>query len=278
MYNYIEYAISLSPFEPHNEIAVALLSELAFESFVEEGNTVKAYIPEHEFVQEEVEKIMSRFEGMNVDITTQVHLIPGKNWNEVWEKDFTPVFLNDLAIIAPFHGQEYRQGRFIEIAPKMSFGTGHHATTALMCNAMGEISFLGKNVLDMGTGTGVLAIYAEQLGATHIYAYDIEYWAVENARENMARNKCQNVKIIQGDIQDVTNASFDVILANINKNVHKLHLPAYAAFLPENGELLLSGFFTMDNQEMIELAHQLNLQIFKTYENNNWSCLHLHKK
>jgi len=277
MLDYIEVELKLMPFEPNNEVVVALLSEIGYESFLEDNNAVKAYIPKPAFNEEELSPVLSHFKEIDVSITSTVSLIPAQNWNHIWEKEFAPVFLPNLTILAPFHGEEFRHDRYIEIEPKMSFGTGHHDTTAMMCNAMSEIDFQNKKVLDMGTGTGLLAILAEQLGAAHISAVDIEEWAVENAKDNATRNRCQKVLILRGDIDCVENETFNVLLANINKNVLLRHLPAYEKLLEQRGQLLLSGFFNYDDKELIQSALHCNLKIHKKYEKNNWSCLWFHK-
>jgi ribosomal protein L11 methyltransferase len=278
MLDYLEVALKLDPFEPNNEVAVALLAEIGFESFLEENNTVKAYIPQATFNQIEFDAALGHFNDLGISIEATVYLIPAQNWNQLWEKDFSPVILPNLTILAPFHGDEFRKHRYIEIEPKMSFGTGHHDTTALMCNAMDEIDFQQKKVLDMGTGTGLLAILAEYQGAAQVTAVDVEAWAVENAKENAARNQCQKVMVRQGDIDCVQNGPFDVIVANINKNVLLNHLPEYDKLLEKKGMLLLSGFFSFDNEEMIQSATNCNFQIHKTYDKNNWSCLLFFKK
>lgn len=273
MLNYLELSIDFQPFEPFNDIAVAWLSEIGFESFVEENQTLKSYIQEQEFDAHKLQEVLKNFEAEKVQLSHHLVLIPGQNWNEVWEREFPPVLLENLCIVAPFHSQEVRVGRVIEIEPKMSFGTGHHATTSLMCKAMDSIDFRQAKVLDMGTGTGVLAIFAEMLGAQKVVGVDIETWAVENAKENVLRNNCRNIHVLLGDIDGVTEGGYQVILANINKNVLTRHLSHYQSLLSDDGVLLLSGFFTFDNDEIVNKAESCDFQLQKTYEKENWSCL-----
>jgi len=273
MLNYLELSIDFQPFEPFNDIAVAWLSEIGFESFVEENQTLKSYIQEQEFDAHKLQEVLKNFEAEKVQLSHHLVLIPGQNWNEVWERGFPPVLLENLSIVAPFHSPEVRVGRVIEIEPKMSFGTGHHATTSLMCKAMDSIDFRQAKVLDMGTGTGVLAIFAEMLGAQKVVGVDIETWAVENAKENVLRNNCRNIHVLLGDIDGVTEGGYQVILANINKNVLTRHLSHYQSLLSDDGVLLLSGFFTFDNDEIVHKAESCGFQLQKTYEKENWSCL-----
>lgn len=273
MLNYLELSIDFQPFEPFNDIAVAWLSEIGFESFVEENQTLKSYIQEQEFDAHKLQEVLKNFEAEKVQLSHHLVLIPGQNWNEVWEREFPPVLLENLSIVAPFHSQEVRVGRVIEIEPKMSFGTGHHATTSLMCKAMESIDFRQAKVLDMGTGTGVLAIFAEMLGAQKVLGVDVETWAVENAWENVLRNNCRNIDVLLGDIDVVTEGGYQVILANINKNVLTRHLSHYQSLLSDDGVLLLSGFFTFDNDEIVHKAESCGFQLQKTYEKENWSCL-----
>lgn len=273
MLNYLELSIDFQPFKPFNEIAVAWLSEIGFESFVEENQTLKSYIQEQEFDANKLQEVLKNFEAEKVQFSHHLVLIPGQNWNEVWEREFPPVLLENVSIVAPFHSEDFRIGRVIEIEPKMSFGTGHHATTSLMCNAMDSIDFRQAKVLDMGTGTGVLAIFAEMLGAQKVVGVDIETWAVENAKENALRNECRNVDVVLGDIDAVTDGGYQVILANINKNVLLSHLSSYHSLLTKSGVLLLSGFFTFDNDSLVTAAEECGFQLQKTYEKENWSCL-----
>ena len=275
MIDYIELKWTFNPFYPTNEIATVWLADIGYESFQEDGMYLKAYIPKALFNQPAVDEIVSNFEAQEVGVELEIVEIPAQNWNQVWEDSFEPVLLDHLSIVAPFHGSEYRLGRVIEIEPKMSFGTGHHQTTYLMCMAMeNEIPVLTqKRVLDMGTGTGILAINAELMGATEIIAVDIEPWSVENTNENMKRNACASIDAREGDIQVVTEEDFDLILANINRNVLFAHLPTYAEKLKTNGFLMLSGFFTTDIDDLVREATGHNLLLQSTYEKEGWACL-----
>jgi ribosomal protein L11 methyltransferase len=200
--------------------------------------------------------------------------IKKQNWNALWESQFEPVYVYDqLLIKAPFHTDLDFNGLIVEIEPKMSFGTGHHQTTFLMCQEMMTMNLKSKSILDMGAGTGVLSILAEKLGANYIEAVEIESWSAENCAENATRNECSKIVSLVGDFDVVTNREFDVILANINKNVLKSHLTFYTSKLKVKGLILLSGFFTTDNEELIKLAENEGLDFVKSESKENWSLL-----
>lgn len=275
MIDYIELQLTLTPFYPGNELATVWCAEYGFESFLEEAPSIKAYIPKVLFDNSVIPTLQERFSAQEIASIFEVNEIPAQNWNQVWEDSFEPVLLEHLSIVAPFHGAAYRQGRVIEIEPKMSFGTGHHQTTYMMCMAMErELPDLThKKVLDMGTGTGILAINAELMGATEIIAVDIEPWSVENTVENVKRNICSKIDAREGDIYVVTEKDFDLILANINRNVLLVHLPIYADKLKMNGLIMLSGFFTTDIADLVHAATGYNLILQRTYEKEGWACL-----
>ena len=276
---YVEVSFSSIPFEPWNEIIIANLSILPYESFMEEGEQVKAYIQEQYFdplkLKDLVMKLNKNKEAL---INYEYKNIQQKNWNQVWESQFEPVSINDqLHLLAPFHEKDKYEGLIIEIEPKMSFGTGHHQTTFLMCEQISLLSLEGKNVLDMGSGTGVLAILAEKYGAKEIHAIDIESWSVENCEENTKRNNCSKIISKLGDIVDLQGHRYDVVFANINKNVLLAHLPSYSKCLNAKGILLLSGFFETDTEDLIlaAQAEKLVLKAKKTKE--GWAMLFFEK-
>ncbi len=273
--NYYELTVHLSDFENWNDIIVAYLADLDFESFQEEAPTVKAYIQETSY---DGAALQALFESLQQEQPVvdqfELKLIPQQNWNAQWESQFEPVFIGeDIRVVAPFHELPSFDGIEIVIEPKMSFGTGHHQTTHLMCAAMFEMDFQQKRVLDMGSGTGVLAILAERLGAEEICAIDIEEWSAENCAENATRNACQVITSIHGGLEAIPEVSFDIILANINKNVLKAQLPTYAARMEKGAYLLLSGFFVSDTDELKELALHLSLQFEAQHEREGWAVL-----
>ena len=273
--NYWEFDFTVEPKVPWSDILVAELSEIGFESFVETELGVKAYITENEYVESQFLSLyVIQDPPEEVLISFQKQFIPAQNWNATWERSFDPVFVgSQLAIVAPFHENIPQTKYKVTIEPKMSFGTGHHQTTRLISNAMMALESMPSSVLDMGSGTGVLAILAELLGANKIIAIDIESWAYENAIENVERNNCKKVEVFLGNVDLIKPYTFDLILANINKNVLIKDMELYADSLNTKGLLMLSGFFTSDNDILVDCAKKFNLPLLKTYSEDNWSCL-----
>ena len=275
--DYLELKVELSPREPWTGVLVAQLAENGYESFVETESGVLAYAqiadvdPENPVKGSFLAELPS-----DVKSNWSVTIIQQQNWNAEWESQFDPVYVEDfLTIRAPFHDISVEKGMTLEIMPKMSFGTGHHQTTWMMSKALFELETMPAKVLDMGTGTGVLAIIAEKLGATEILAVDIEDWSVENTIENAERNSCEKIHAVCGDIDVIRNSEFDLILANINKNVLKAHLPSYANLLKKDGMLFLSGFFTSDVEEMVEYASSFGFQKIRILNKDNWAAIEL---
>jgi ribosomal protein L11 methyltransferase len=276
---YIEYQFYPVPFEPWNEIIVACLAEIGFESFMEEEQSVKAYVQSGLFEEDALNTLLHNWSEIDeLEMKWTHQRIAQQNWNAKWEADFVPVYIEDkLSIVAPFHDASARRNRVIEIEPKMSFGTGHHQTTYLVCQKMFDLAFDDKLVLDMGTGTGVLAILAEQLGAKKIIAIDIEPWSIENTMLNASRNGCIAIEGIIGGVDEIPELQYDFILANINKNVLKAQLPRYAQLLTMDGDLLLSGFFKTDVPELEALAIELGFTLISIEEKETWALMHLNK-
>jgi ribosomal protein L11 methyltransferase len=200
--------------------------------------------------------------------------IQDENWNAEWEKNFDPVLVEDkLAIIAPFHNGVFNQSLTITIQPQMSFGTGHHQTTWLMSKRLFELNLENQRVLDMGTGTGILAILAEKLGASEILAVDIDEWSYRNALENIELNDCHKIQVELGDHLILKDKKFDLIIANINKNVLISHFETYSEILEKNGILLLSGFFKTDREDLEQKASEFGF-IFESIETKDeWALL-----
>lgn len=272
---YLEFDFTLEPKSPWSDILKVYLSEISFDSFVDTENGLQAYITENEFdldVFEAVDIVSSREPGVKCQYVKRI--IPAQNWNAAWESSFEPVVVNnDLVIIAPFH-KDFPKAKYqIIIEPKMSFGTGHHQTTKLMAEALLNVPSFPTSVLDMGCGTGVLAIIAEKLGAKEVVAIDIEEWAYENTIENAARNGCQNIESIRGGVDAIPNKKFDLILANINKNVLNLQLETYSKNISKNGILFLSGFFTTDADELVQKAKSFGFVYQEQTQEDNWCCL-----
>jgi ribosomal protein L11 methyltransferase len=277
--DYIEVTVDLTPRDPWAEILIAELAELGFESFVETETGIQAYAPETIGDVAPLLKGVAVLQNPDITLSFTEQRIAHQNWNAQWEAGFDPVEVDDrLAILAPFHdASPYADREQIIIQPQMSFGTGHHQTTWLMSRFLLDMETVPQKVLDMGTGTGVLAILAEKRGANDILAIDIEPWSVENTVENAARNGCRHIRTATGDIDLVTETDFGLVLANINKNVLKRHLPFYAQALATGGELLLSGFFVSDADELIEAGKAVGLEHVETVEKETWAAVKLRK-
>ncbi|NCT08641.1 MAG: 50S ribosomal protein L11 methyltransferase [Flavobacteriia bacterium] len=266
---YIEYNFRISPREPASEILIAELGEVGFESFVENEIGLLAYIQKADWFENILDDIFI-LNSDEFEIEYEHNEIPQTNWNEEWEKNFEPIQVDDLVSIrAPFHENPHLKYEII-IEPKMSFGTGHHETTHMMIQHLLELDLENKKVLDMGCGTGILAIFAEIKGAKPIDAIDIDEWCYTNSIENVERNHCHQISVYQGDASLLTTQKYDVILANINRNILLADMDAYAKCLEKNGILLLSGFYEED-LTLIDVEakkHQLKLQ--KMIKRNLW--------
>jgi ribosomal protein L11 methyltransferase len=277
--DYIELNVNIFPRNPWAEILMTDLAELGFDSFVDTENGILAYgeVDKVDLNSIQKESILAQGEGaFQFDMTHKI--IPHQNWNATWESDFHPVELEDkLTIVAPFHSKEGHKGMLVEIQPQMSFGTGHHQTTWLMARELFKFKSMPAKVLDMGTGTGVLAIIAEKLGAQDLLGIDIEDWTVINAKENIERNNCSRTHVLCGDVDLIEGKSFDLIIANINKNVLKAHIPSYSKTLVTGGTLLLSGFFETDTEELINFSKTYDLELNHIELKEGWAGISLHK-
>jgi ribosomal protein L11 methyltransferase len=252
------------------EMLIARLAAIGFEGFEEEGDALKAYILEADLAIEELEDIVGL---LGVKYTRDQ--IEHTNWNAWWESSFDPVIVDDfVAVRADFHPEITEVRHDIIITPKMSFGTGHHATTFLMMQAMRDIDFQGKSVFDFGTGTGVLAILAEKLGAQRILAIDNDEWSILNTQENLCRNACTRVQAVLTD-KITPDMDFDIILANINKNVILEHLGNLAARTKPGAIIVLSGLLSDDEEEVVASAHSLGLNCTAVRTRDNWLLLKL---
>jgi len=253
------------------DILTAELGELGFDAFVETEEGFSAYIEEEKYSEEALQETLQRYAGL-VQVTYGVQKIERQNWNEEWERNFEPLFIGGkVSVRASFHPKPEQAVYDIVINPKMSFGTGHHETTTLMIENQLTLDHQGKRVLDMGCGTGILAIMAGELGAAGIVAVEIEDWTVENARENAELNNYSQIDVRLGGAETIAGEEpFDIILANINRNVLLEDMPAYIAVLRPQGWLLLSGFYTEDLPVLQQKAEALGLQYQSHRVKNNW--------
>ncbi len=273
---YIGYHFTIVPLQPASDILMAELGEIGFESFVETETGFSAFIPKTDWNPDALHKLQVLNSG-EFSIVYEKEEIAPVNWNSEWEKNFEPIEIeNTVSIRAPFHDAGTVKYNLI-IEPKMSFGTGHHETTHLMVQHLLKLDLQNKKVLDMGCGTAVLAILAEKLGAQPIDAIDIDSWSYENAVENVERNTCNHISVYEGDANLLTDQHYDVIIANINRNILLADLPAYTQVLKSNGILLLSGFYIEDIPTILDLAEKLNLNCEMTLERHNWVGLRLKK-
>lgn len=270
---YIQLNLTIQPVESGREVVLAVLSELGFESFVERERGLEAYIQESDWTPDLLDALYPLSEN-GFDIAWSLLAIPPENWNAVWESDFQPIVIEDkCAVRAHFHDPIDVPYELV-ITPKMSFGTGHHQTTYMMLNYLLQHPPKGHSLLDMGCGTGVLAILAEKLGAVSINAIDVEPWCYQNTVENIATNGCKNITPAEGDRSQIPPKEFNTILANINMNVLLLDIPLYAEQLKEDGSLFLSGFFTQDIPAIESKANQYGLKLVDFQNKDNWVAAH----
>lgn len=273
MADYIQIALTGMDDVMKKELAIALLSELECNGFEEEGDVLKAYIEEGVFDEKEF-KIMAEGNAISYSLSG----IKEENWNSVWESQFEPVVVDDFAAIrASFHGPITHVQYEIVITPKMSFGTGHHATTYMMMQQMSKLKFNGTAVFDFGTGTGILAILAEKMGAASVLGIDNDNWSIENAVENVAANDCSHIVIEQNDHPD-TGQKFDIILANINKHILLGYMNQLAVQLKQDGVLLLSGLLEEDETDIVEAVKRAGLSPIETVKRSKWICVVVRNK
>lgn len=266
---YIEYNFKINPVQPGTEILIAELGYVGFESFVENEEGVAAYIQKQEWRSDILDDI-AILKSSEFAIEHSFTEIDQVNWNEEWERNFTPIEVDGTCLVrAPFHDEgnlEYE----IVIMPKMSFGTGHHETTFMMLQYILENEFQDKTVLDMGCGTAVLAILAEMRGAKSIDAIDIDDWCYENSLENVETNSCENISVFHGDASLLVDKKYDIIIANINRNILLQDMEVYKSSLNEGGELYLSGFYLADLPIIRETCNNLGLTFVGNKERNRW--------
>lgn len=262
-----------------SEILMAEIAETGFDTFMENDKGFEAYVETENFDKQMLEAIRERY-NQQTSVVFYQDRIQKKNWNEEWEKNYEPVIVDDQCIIrANFHQPDKQYPYDIVITPKMSFGTGHHATTYLMVKNQLDIDHNNKRVMDAGCGTAVLAVMACKRGAAFVDAFDIDAWSIENGRENAEVNNCENIRIRQGKISELKfDEPFDIILANINKNILLLEMPYYFAYLKPGALLLLSGFYEHDIPDLLAKAEKEGLSKVKHVVHETWATLLLQRK
>ena len=279
---YIEVAIKIAPFSEENaEILTAEISELPFESFTAEDPYLKCYIQKELYDAQALKVIMSGIEDYGFEVEFTSNLMPAVNWNAVWESQFTPIIVDGTCTIkASFHEGLRRTRYNITIDPKMAFGTGHHQTTYMMCRALlqNEEAVRGKIVMDMGCGTAILAILAAKMKAEKVYGIDIDAVAAISAYDNARLNRVGKViETYCGDASLLQRNSYDVLLANINRNILLQDIPTYAQCLHKEGLLFVSGFYVEDMPMIIGMAQNSGLEYVSHDSIDNWCCIKFQK-
>jgi len=269
---YLEIDLRLKPIDPWRDVMAAQMGLLGFEAFVDSPFGFMAYIPQKDFKEKEFLQIeLFEIHGLQIEWHTKV--ITPKNWNRQWEQSFSPIRVGERCLVrANFHPPEKVDYELV-ITPKMSFGTGHHETTQMMICFLLDLNFTDKRVLDMGTGTGVLSILAEKRGARSILALDNNPWCVENTNENIGFNHCTKITTKLNDSVPQKN-QFDLILANISRNILLQQIPDYAKILAHLGDLLISGFYVEDLDIIQNTCEAEGFSFIRNLDLNNWLAAH----
>jgi len=266
---YVEYSFKVAPQQPWNDVLMAQLGEVGFESFIETEDGIKAYVLQS-LDSDDILDTVDLMDNDLCDIAFAKAAIPATNWNAEWEKNFDSITVNNRCEVrAPFHkasGVEFD----IVIEPKMSFGTGHHQTTHMMIQHLLEENVAGLDVLDMGSGTGVLGILAQMRGAAAVDAIDIDTWCYENALENVERNKMDKVNVILGGAEQLAGKSYDFIIANINRNILLQDITVYAKSLKSGGTILFSGFYEEDLENIKNKCNECGIVYDSHIKKDNW--------
>jgi ribosomal protein L11 methyltransferase len=270
--------VSITCLEEYREILIAELAAVGFDSFLETDTGLEAYVPQDSFARTSFDEVIATYREPAA-LTVVEGILPKVNWNEEWEKNYDPIEVDQLVYVrASFHAPKSGFRYEIVINPKMSFGTGHHATTFQLLSMQGKIDHQGKRVLDVGSGTGILAIMAHLLGAKQVEAFDIDSWCVDNGNENFDLNGL-STRMGLGTIREVQpQGPYELILANINKNVLLDEMAIYSGLLTDQGLLLLSGFYSEDIEDLVQAASGLGLTLTMQTTKDNWAALCLQKK
>lgn len=270
--DFIEIKLTCS--QELSEILLAELSYIGFDTFEESETGLNAYIEEDKLEEDVLNEIIDRYSSLG-EIKLEKQVIKKVNWNEEWEKNYSPIIIGDQCLIrASFHQIDKQYPYEIVIDPKMSFGTGHHETTSQVIEHQLEVDHAGKKVLDVGCGTGILAIMAKKLGAENVAACDIDPWCIENSIENFEKNDAKDIQIKEGVLKESgIKGKYDILIANINRNVLLQEIPDYIQYLEKGGYLILSGFYEMDVKDIQDLVEQFKLVKVKQTLKNKWAAL-----
>ena len=269
--NYLEATIEVNA--DFAEILIAELAEIGFDTFLENDNGVQAYITEELYDDQSFKQIMEEYSS-KTSLFYSLKGIEKQNWNAEWEKSFDPIEVaGQIRVRATFHEVKEEVPYEIIITPKMSFGTGHHETTSQVMQLQLEVNHQNKKVLDVGTGTGILAILTEKLGASSVRAFDIDEWSVENTLENIELNGCHHISVGQSTIKDETLDEYDIVIANINRNILLDELSTYSTFLKTGGILMLSGFYEKDSPDIEAECNKYGLKKVKLISKKDWAAV-----
>lgn len=277
--NYFEFVFTITSEEDfHRDLLINALAEVGFDTFEETSAGFNAYVPETEFNQAVFDGALDCLDGM-ISFSYEKHFIPKKNWNEEWESNFEPLIIKgECYVRATFHKPQPQYPHEIIIDPKMSFGTGHHQTTTMMMEYILEEDFKDKSVLDMGCGTGILAILAEKLGAKNLVAIDYDPICFDSTIENIQLNQSNDIKALCGSKEVIPNRQFDIILANINRNILIDQIGRYSEALRPGAFLFMSGFYVEDLPHIEEKANQFNLTFVNNKTLDNWVAVKFMKQ
>lgn len=281
MNDYMEVKMVITPFsEDYSDILAASLADAGFESFVTDDDGLTAYVKKELYDPDSIDAVIASWPYPCRLQLRQALTIEGRDWNHEWEKNyFKPIVIGDECVVHSSFHTGYPQCRYdIAIDPKMAFGTGHHATTSLIVRRLLSMPLDGLKVIDMGTGTGILAILAHMRGAGNVVAVEIDPMACENTRENVALNGCADIDVRLGDVTSISDiCDADLLLANINRNVITADLPAYAAAMKSGGQLVFSGFYEADVAVVEEVARRCGLRIADTTSRDGWASVRFTK-
>jgi ribosomal protein L11 methyltransferase len=279
--NYYELKLTVTPHtEINRDVLSALLADIGFESFMESESGLDAYVPENRYSEEAIAGVLANLPIPDTTVRYHIEYIKSQDWNEEWEKHFfQPIIIdNQVVIHSSFHKDIPELPYDIIIGPKMAFGTGHHATTHLMVSCLLELDLTSKSFLDMGCGTAVLAILARLRGADPVMAIDMDEWAYENSLENIRLNHTPDIQIRLGDAGLLGKERYDVIFANINRNILLNDIPVYARCMHSGSSLFMSGFYQEDLEMIREQCEKHSLRFVSCKEKNNWTAVHFNKQ
>jgi|TARA_Y100000385_G_scaffold291883_1_gene373535 ribosomal protein L11 methyltransferase len=271
MMNYFRVIVPIPDLSEDIEVLTALMAMNGYDSFEETSSEFIAYIPEDDYDEGKLLDI-EYLNKYRLDKSLKTEFVPDKNWNELWESNYPSVYITENCLVrAPFHDSDENVAYDIIIKPKMAFGTAHHETTSMMLELILKNDLVGKKVLDIGCGSGVLSVLASMKKASSVIAVDIDKWSFQNTLENIAINKITNIHVIQGGAEVIKDVNdFDIIFANINKNILLRDIKCYSDALVDGGFVYFSGFYSKDLKDITEMAKTNNLEYLHNLENNDW--------